>query len=76
MDRILSLLLILASDPAADQTNEGRYLHNPNCGYACIFPQSTRDKGQDVEEPSAKLATGGNSEGDISIARLPSETEK
>jgi hypothetical protein len=43
MEHILGLLLILASDPAIDRVaNEGRSLHNPDCGYVCVFPESVR----------------------------------
>ena len=40
MAHILGLLLILASGPAVDRVaNEGRSLHDPDCGFVCIFPK-------------------------------------
>ena len=78
MERIIGLLLILASDPAVDRVNDdGRHLNSPDCGYACVFAESVRDRDQDVtiEERmySAQTTAGGNGEAGITITQLPSE---
>jgi hypothetical protein len=79
MERILGLLLILASGPAVDRANaDERHLNSPDCGYACVFAELVRDQDQDVtfEERthSAETTAGGRGkEEGITITQLPSE---
>ncbi len=76
MERILGLLLILASGPAVDQANaDERHLNSPDCGYACVFAESVRDQDQDVtieERTHSAQTTVGGEEG-ITITQLPPE---
>ena len=76
MDRILGLLLILASEPAADRANDdARYLHGPDCGYACVFAESVRDRDQgfisEERTNSAKMSTEGSGEESLVLTQLP-----
>ena len=78
MERILGLLLFLASGPAVDQANaDERHLNSPDCGYACVFAESVGDQDQDVtiEERthSAQTTVGGSGEETITITQLPPE---
>jgi hypothetical protein len=78
MKSILGLLLILASSSAVDRINEdGRLLHTPDCGYACVFAESVRDQDQDVtveeRSHSAQPKAGGSGEEGIAITQLPAE---
>ncbi len=78
MERILGLLLILASGPAVDRASaDERHLNSPDCGYACVFAESVRDRDQDVtiEERthSAQATVGGSGEEGITITQLPPE---
>ena len=79
MERILALLLILATGSAVDRANaDERHLNSPDCGYACVFAELVRDQDPDVtfEERmhSAETAAGGRGkEEGITITQLPSE---
>jgi hypothetical protein len=79
MERILVLLLIFASGPAVDWTNDDyRHLNNPDCGYACVFAELVRDRNLDVtieqKTHSAQTTAGGSGEEEgITITQLPSE---
>ena len=81
MERILGLLLILASGSAVDRANaDERHLNSPDCGYACVFAESVRDQDQDVTIKErthfAETTAGGRrKEEGITITQLPSESK-
>ena len=79
MERILGLLLILASGSAVDRaSDDDRHLNSPDCGYACVFAELVRERNQDVtieqRTHSAQTTAGGSGEEEgITITQLPSE---